>query len=108
MGFKLSTILQNFKIPGSNNNTRNPIEEIPFSLILLIALLIREDVISVEEIWPYFVKKVRNSNAPDAATVDAADDVAAYHTALEEILDYRYQALERTVFGVDPEAKKME
>lgn len=108
MGFKLSTILQNFKIPGAVNNTRNPIEDVPFSLILLIALLIREDVITVEEIWPYFIKKVRSSNAPDAATVDAPDDVATYHTALEQILDYRYQALERTVFGVDPEAKKMD
>jgi len=62
LGFKLSTILQNFKRPGPNNNTRNPIEEVPFSLILLIALLIREDVISVEEIWPYFIKKVRSPN----------------------------------------------
>jgi hypothetical protein len=62
LGFKLSTILQNFKRPGAINNPRNPIDEVPFSLILLIALLIREDVISVEEIWPYFIKKVRNHN----------------------------------------------
>ena len=40
--------------------------------------------------------------------MDAPDDVATYHTALKEILDFRYQALERTVIGVDPEAKKMD
>ena len=52
LGFKIATILNEFKITEYNSN---PKDIVPFSLILLISYLIREDIIVVEDIWLYFV-----------------------------------------------------
>ena len=83
----------------------DPIELVPFSLILLIALLIRDDFIKVEEIWPYFVKKVRNK---EGEVVDERDEIATYHKGMERILGFKYQALGRSTLGEDKEAVKIE
>ena len=102
LGLKISTLLQDFKLTP-DSISKDPIELVPFSLILLIALLIRDDFIKVEDIWPYFVKKVRNE---DGEIVDERDEVAAYHTGMERVLDFRYQALEKAVLGEDREGMK--
>ena len=86
------------------NMGKDPIELVPFSLILLIALLIRDDFIKVEDIWPYFIKKMRNE---DGELTDERDEVAAYHKGMEKILDFKYQALEKSVLGEDKEAVKI-
>lgn len=63
LGFKITYILQNSKTA-------------PTSLILLIAFLIREDKITVEQIWPYFTKQVRENGV----FKNCKDEIEIYHT----------------------------
>lgn len=58
---------------------------VPYNLILLIAVLIREDLILSEEILPYFIKKnkilVKDSDDKviNIRFEEVSDDVETYH-----------------------------
>lgn len=71
---------------------------------MLIALLIRENIISVEEIWPYFSKKVKGK---DDTLIDVDDVVELYHSEMKDNLNTKYQAIGRSVFDKEKEAREI-
>lgn len=66
--------------------------------------MIREDVFSVENIWPYFIKQVKT----DGKFEDASDDVELYHLNQAKVLDHRYQSLEKNVLDEELVKKQNE
>lgn len=68
---------------------------IPFSLILLIALLIREDIIKIESIWSYFNKS------------GGQDVVSNYHQNKHKVLIHQYEGLEKNILDKESENKEI-
>lgn len=54
LGFKLSSILLTMKPNG-----RKPSEVVPIPLLMLISMLIKNGLITPEQIWPYLLKQVQ-------------------------------------------------
>ena len=94
LGFKLSYILNTQDI--SNPSNLNPKNVVPYNLILLIAVLIREDLILSEEILPYFIKKnkILEKDSDDKIInirfEEVSDDVETYHQILQALYDKKY------------------
>ena len=82
---------------------------IPYNLILLIAILIREELILSEEILPYFVKKnkIYEKDSEDKVInikfEEVSDDVESYHQILQALYDKKYIGLEVNI--IDPKVK---
>lgn len=74
LGFKLTYLLQQLDLTKEDPN-RSPRTAVPHSLLLLVALLIREDIIDLEDIWPYLKRQERK----EGKFQDVADEVAIYH-----------------------------
>jgi hypothetical protein len=78
-------------------------------LILLIAILIREDIILTEEILPYFIKKNKvlekdgEGKVKDIKFEEVPDDVETYHKILQGLYDKKYLGLEINI--IDPKVK---
>ena len=56
LGFKIQNTLQEQKL-DQNDHVTNAKDVIPYPLLVLTALLIKNDVILPENIWPYLVKQ---------------------------------------------------
>lgn len=95
LGFKISSLLQSFQVLDTK---KDPKEVVPVSLLLLIALFIKYDIIDVEDIWPYLIKQIKT---PEGFINDTSDPIAKYHQLLTKNLDTKYQNLERNVLDRD-------
>ena len=73
LGFKLQALLA----------ARNPP---PMPLLLVICLLLKHDLIQIENIWPYLTRQVKVGDE----FIAAPDEVANYHTELMKFLTKKY------------------
>jgi hypothetical protein len=80
LGFKLNYLMQTLDIKKVNIELTAR-EVVPFSLFILIAYLIREEIFKVEDIWQYLI-------------LDGKDEVKQYHTSHQKVLAFKYLALE--------------
>lgn len=108
LGFKLSSILLTMKPNG-----RKPSEVVPIPLLMLTSMLIKNGLITPEQIWPYLLKqvqtKVHNSetSVTEIELVDQnPDDIELYHKDYLKILNQRYTSLNRTVLDSVHRAKE--
>ena len=67
-----------YLMENSYSQDKKSKEDVPVSLLLLVAFLIREDVITVEQIWPYFTPS------------GGDDEVSKYHETATMILSKEY------------------
>ena len=77
--------------------------ELPIALILLIAILIKKDIIELDNIWSYFIKQVK----VDGVFKDQEpDEIKDYHQQYLRILTKKYGALEKNILDPDYKAKE--
>ena len=74
----------------------------PHSLLLLVAYLIREDIILLEAIWPYFQKQVRE----DGKFRDTDDEVLIYHENMLRVLVHKYEQLDMKILDKEQADKE--
>lgn len=95
LGLQLSYFVQNFEKP---DRSTDPISAIPYPLLLLVAFLIREEIISFDSVDPYLVKRVfTEENKP----VDEDDTVLNYHKVQHEVLNHRYSQMDLKVLDAE-------
>lgn len=80
LGFKLQALLASRSPP-------------PLPLLLVICLLLKHDLIQIENIWPYLTRQVKVGDE----FIAAPDEVVEYHSELLKFLNKKYQALEKNI-----------